>query len=126
MDFKLTEEQELIRKNMRDFAEKHVDPIAAEIDENSRHPAELFRKLAEGGWMGIPIPRQYGGAGSDYLTHIVAVEEISQVLAHPQGLPLSIHAGIASMPILLFGSEEQKKKFLVPLARGATLGRLCR
>ncbi|HOP36405.1 MAG TPA: acyl-CoA dehydrogenase family protein, partial [Syntrophales bacterium] len=69
MDFKLSEEQELIRKNMREFAEKHVDPIAVEIDEESRHPAELFSKLAAGGWMGIPIPVEYGGSGSDYLTH---------------------------------------------------------
>jgi len=121
MDFKLTEEQELIRKNMRDFAEKHVDPIAAEIDENSRHPAELFRKLAEGDWMGIPIPQQYGGAGSDYLTHIVAVEELARSCAST-GFTVSIHVGIASMLILLFGSEEQKKKFLVPLAKGQHLG----
>ena len=121
MDFKLTEEQELIRKNMRDFAEKHVDPIAAEIDENSRHPDELFRKLAEGDWMGIPIPQQYGGAGSDYLTHIVAVEELARSCAST-GFTVSIHVGIASMLILLFGSEEQKKKFLVPLAKGQHLG----
>ncbi|MGZ3598281.1 MAG: acyl-CoA dehydrogenase family protein, partial [Syntrophales bacterium] len=60
MDFKFTEEQELIRKNVREFCVKNVDPIAAEIDENSRHPAELFEKLSEGGWMGIPIPQEYG------------------------------------------------------------------
>lgn len=61
MDFKWTEEQELIRKNMREFALKYVEPVAAEIDENERHPAEVFQKLAEGGWMDIPIPQQYGG-----------------------------------------------------------------
>jgi alkylation response protein AidB-like acyl-CoA dehydrogenase len=81
VDFKLTEEQELIRKNMREFALKHVDPIAAEIDENERHPSEIFEKLAEGGWMGIPMPQQYGGAGSDFLTHIIAVEELCRVCA---------------------------------------------
>ena len=70
MEFKLTEEQELIRKNMREFADKYVEPIAAEIDENSRHPAEVFKLLAAGDWMGIPIPVEYGGAGADYLTHI--------------------------------------------------------
>jgi len=121
MDFKLTEEQELIRKNMREFAEKNVDPIATEIDENSRHPAELFKKLAEGDWMGIPIPQQYGGAGSDYLTHTVAVEELARSCAST-GFTVSIHVGIACMLILLYGNEDQKKKFLVPMAKGQHLG----
>jgi butyryl-CoA dehydrogenase len=121
MEFKLTEEQELIRKNMREFAAKYVDPIAVEIDENSRHPAELFKKLAEGDWLGMPIPTEYGGAGADYLTHIVAVEELSRSCAST-GFTVSIHVGIASMLILLFGNEEQKKKYLVPLAKGQNLG----
>ena len=121
MNFKLTEEQELIRKNMREFAAKYVDPIAVEIDENSRHPAELFKKLAEGDWLGIPIPIECGGAGADYLTHIVAVEELSRSCAST-GFTVSIHVGIASMLILLFGNEEQKKKYLVPLAKGQNLG----
>ena len=121
MDFKLTEEQELIRKNMREFTAKYVDPIAVEIDENSRHPAELFKKLAEGDWLGIPIPMEYDGAGADYLTHIVAVEELSRSCAST-GFTVSIHVGIASMLILLFGNEEQKKKYLVPLAKGQNLG----
>jgi len=121
MDFKLSEEQELIRKNMREFAEKHVDPIAVEIDEESRHPAELFSKLAAGGWMGIPIPVEYGGSGSDYLTHIVAVEELARSCAST-GFTLSIHVGIASMLVLLFGTEDQKKNVLVPMAKGEKLG----
>lgn len=121
MDFRLTEEQELIRKNMREFAVKNVDPIAAEIDENSRHPAELFQKLAEGDWMGIPIPQEYGGAGSDYLTHIIAVEELSRSCSST-GFTVSIHVGIACMLINLFGNEEQKKKYLIPMAKGQHLG----
>jgi butyryl-CoA dehydrogenase len=121
MDFKMTEEQELIRRNMRDFCEKYVDPIAVEIDENSRHPAELFQKLAEGDWMGMPIPVEYGGAGADYLTHIMAVEELSRSCAST-GFTVSIHVGIPGMLILLFGNEEQKKKFLTPLAKGENLG----
>jgi butyryl-CoA dehydrogenase len=121
MDFKLTEEQELIRKNMREFAVKYVDPIAVEIDENSRHPAELFQKLAEGDWLGMPIPVEYGGAGADYLTHAIAVEELSRSCAST-GFTVSIHVGIASMLILLFGNEEQKQKYLVPLAKGQNLG----
>jgi butyryl-CoA dehydrogenase len=121
MNFKLTEEQDLIRKNMREFAAKHVDPITVEIDENSRHPAELFQKLAEGDWLGMPIPIEYGGAGADYLTHIIAVEELSRSCAST-GFTVSIHVGIASMLILLFGNEDQKKKYLVPLAKGQNLG----
>ena len=121
MDFKLTEEQELIRQNMREFAEKYVDPIAEEIDENSRHPAELFQKLAEGDWMGIPIPTEYGGAGADYLTHTIAVEELSRSCSST-GFTVSIHVGIACTLTLLFGTEEQKQKFLVPMAKGQKLG----
>jgi butyryl-CoA dehydrogenase len=121
MDFKLTEEQELIRKNIREFCEKNVDPIAVEIDENSRHPAELFQKLSDGGWMGIPIPEEYGGAGADYLTHAIAVEELSRSCAST-GFTVSTHAGITCMLIFLFGMEEQKKKYLTPMARGMHLG----
>ena len=120
MDFKLTEEQELIRKNIREFCEKNVDPIAVEIDENSRFPAELFQKLSEGGWMGIPIPQEYGGAGADYLTQIIVVEELSQSCAST-GFTVSIHAGIMCMLILLYGTEEQKKKYLTPMAQGKHL-----
>ena len=74
MDFRLTEEQELIRSNIREFARKNIDPIAVEIDGNSRHPGELFRKLGTGGWMGIPLPVEYGGSGADFLTQAVVVE----------------------------------------------------
>jgi butyryl-CoA dehydrogenase len=119
VDFKLTEEQQLIRKNMREFADKHVAPIAAEIDENSRHPAELFQKLAEGGWMGMPIPAEYGGAGTDYLTHILAVEELSRSCSST-GFTVASHVIVAFLP-LLYGTEEQKKKYLVPLAEGKYL-----
>ncbi len=121
MDFKLTDEQELIRNNMREFCSKYVAPIAAEIDESSRHPAELFQKLSEGNWMGIPIPAEYGGAGADYLTHIIAVEELSRACAST-GFTVSIHVGVSCMLLLLFGTEEQKKKYLTPLAKGEHLG----
>ncbi|PKN34430.1 MAG: acyl-CoA dehydrogenase [Deltaproteobacteria bacterium HGW-Deltaproteobacteria-19] len=121
MDFQWTEEQDLIRRNMREFADRYVEPIAAEIDENSRHPAEVFRKLGEDGWMGIPIPREYGGAGADFQTHAVAVEEISRSCSST-GFTLSFHAGIIGLAILLSGTEEQKRKYLVPLAEGRHLG----
>jgi butyryl-CoA dehydrogenase len=117
MDFGLTEEQELIRRNIREFAEKNIDPIAAEIDENSRHPVELFRKLAAGGWMGIPLPSEYGGAGADFMTHAIVVEEIARSCSST-GFTVSFHAGIIGTSLALFGSEEQKRKYLVPLAKG--------
>lgn len=116
MNFNLTEEQELIRSNMREFALKHVEPIAAELDENSRHPDEVFKKLAEGGWMGIPIPQEFGGAGADFLTHAVAVEEISRSCSST-GFTFSFHAGIIGMSLNNYGTAEQKKRFLVPLAK---------
>ncbi len=121
MDFKLTEEQELIRANMREFAETYVDPIAAEIDEASRYPAEVMAKLSEMEWMGIPYSQEYGGAGADYLTFTVVVEELSRSCA-ATGFTLSCHTALASGPIANFGSEEQKKKFLVPLCKGEHIG----
>ena len=121
MDFRLTEEQELIRRNIREFAEKNIDPIAAEIDENSRHPVELFRKLGAGGWMGIPLPAEYGGAGADFMTHAIVVEEIARSCSST-GFTVSFHAGIIGTSLALFGSEEQKRKYLVPLAKGEHMG----
>lgn len=121
MDFTWTEEQELLRQNARAFADRHVEPIAAEIDETGRHPEALFRELAQGGWMGIPIPVQYGGAGSDVLTHALVVEEMSRSCSST-GFTLSFHAGIIGMTLSLSGSEEQKQAFLFPLATGRHLG----
>jgi butyryl-CoA dehydrogenase len=121
MDFKFTEEQELIRNNVREFCVKNVEPIAAEIDENSRHPAELFEKLSAGGWMGIPIPQEYGGAGADFLTSIIVVEELSRSCAST-GFTISTHAGIVCTMIHLFGTEEQKNNYLTPMAEGRHLG----
>ncbi len=121
MDFKFTEEQELVRQNMRELAEKYVDPIAAEIDENSRYPAEAIEKLAEGGWMGMPFPTEYGGAGADYVTYAIAVEELSRSCA-ATGFTMSVHTGLACGPIYNFGNEEQKKKYLTPMAKGQHIG----
>ncbi len=121
VDFRLTEEQELIRANMREFAEKYVDPIAAEIDEASRYPAEIMAKLAEMGWMGIPYPEEYGGAGADYLTFTVVIEELSRSCA-ATGFTLSCHTALASGPIAIYGNEEQKKKYLTPLCKGEHIG----
>ncbi len=121
MDFKLTEEQELIRDNMREFARTYVDPVAVEIDENSRYPEEVIKKLADGGWLGMPFPAEYGGAGVDYLTYAIAVEELSRSCA-ATGFTMSVHTGLACGPIALYGSDEQKKKYLTPMAKGEHLG----
>jgi len=121
MDFRLTEEQELIRSNMREFALKYVEPIAVELDETARYPREVIEKLAEGGWMGMPFPVEYGGQGTDYLTYGIAVEELSRSCA-ATGFTMSVHTSLALMPIYNFGSEDQKKKYLTPLAKGEHIG----
>ncbi|MGE5398349.1 MAG: acyl-CoA dehydrogenase [Chitinophagales bacterium] len=121
MQFKLTEEQELIRANAREFAEKYIDPIAVAIDEESRYPAEVISKLAEMDWMGIPYPQEFGGAGADYLTFTIVIEEISRSCA-ATGFTLSCHTALASGPIANFANEEQKKKYLTPLCKGEKIG----
>jgi len=121
MDFQLTREQEMVRKVMREFAEKEVKPIAAEIDETGRFPRENVEKMAKYNMMGIPIPAEYGGAGGDYISYAIAVEELSKVCA-TTGIILSAHTSLACWPILNYGTEEQKKKYLVPLAKGQKLG----
>ena len=121
MNFQLTEEQELIRRNAREFAERHVAPVAAAVDEKAFHPRELFAELGAGGWLGIPLPERYGGSGADLLTHAVVVEEISRACS-ATGFTLSFHAGIIGMSLHIFGTEAQKERYLVPLAQGRHMG----
>lgn len=121
MDFKLTEEQELIRANIREFTQKYLDPIAAQIDEESRYPAEVIAKLAELGMMGMPYPQEYGGGGTDFLTYTIVVEELSRSCA-ATGFTVSCHTALATGPIFNYGNEEQKQKYLVPLCRGEKIG----
>lgn len=122
MNFELTEEQSLIRDMVREFAEKEVAPSAAERDEEERFDRELmFGRLAELGLTGIVFPEQYGGAGADYLSYAIAVEELSRVCAST-GVTLSAHLSLGSNPIYLFGTEEQKQRFLVPMAQGEKMG----
>ncbi|WP_421382140.1 acyl-CoA dehydrogenase [Bacillus salacetis] len=121
MNFKLSEEHEMIRKMVRDFAKNEVEPTAAERDEEERFDRELFDKMAELGLTGIPWPEEYGGIGSDYLAYCIAVEELSRVCAST-GVTLSAHTSLAGWPIFKFGNEEQKQKYLKPMAQGEKIG----
>ncbi|MFD1036887.1 acyl-CoA dehydrogenase [Virgibacillus byunsanensis] len=121
MNFQLTDEQEMLRKMVRDFAKKDVEPTAAERDEEERFDRELFDKMAELGLTGIPWPEEYGGIGADYVSYVIAVEELSRVCAST-GVTLSAHLSLASWPIFTYGNEEQKKTFLYRLATGEALG----
>jgi len=111
----------MIKDTAREFAEKELGPIAAAIDRECRFPAEVVSKMGELGLMGIYIPEEYGGAGADMLSYCLAVEEVSRICGST-GVTLSAHTSLACDPILHFGTEEQKKKFLTPLASGESLG----
>lgn len=122
MIFELTEEQNLIRDMVREFAETEVAPTAKIRDEEERFDRPLmFGRLGELGLTGIVFPEEYGGAGADYISYAIAVEELSRVCAST-GVTLSAHLSLGANPIYLFGSEEQKQQFLVPLAKGEKMG----
>ncbi|SEN05081.1 acyl-CoA dehydrogenase [Lihuaxuella thermophila] len=121
MNFDLTQEQTMIRKLMRDFAEGEVAPGADERDRTKRFPKEIFDKMAELNLMGLPFPEEYGGGGADTISFAIAVEELSRVCAST-GITYSAHISLGCAPLYLFGTEEQKQKYLVPLCEGKTLG----
>ncbi|HET7616352.1 MAG TPA: acyl-CoA dehydrogenase family protein, partial [Bacillales bacterium] len=121
MQFQLTEEHDMLRKMVRDFAKNEVEPTAAERDEEERFDRGLFDQMAELGLTGIPWPEEYGGIGADYLSYVIAVEELSRVCAST-GVTLSAHTSLAGWPVYKFGTEEQKQKFLRPMAEGKKLG----
>lgn len=121
MFFKLSEEHEMIRKMVRDFAKNEVAPTAAQRDEEERFDRGIFTQMADLGLTGIPWPEQYGGIGSDYLAYCIAVEELSRVCAST-GVTLSAHTSLAGWPIYTFGTEEQKQKYLKPMAMGEKIG----
>ena len=121
MDFSLTKEQKMVRDLMRNFAENEVKPLAAEVDEKEYFPRETVEKMARYNMMGIPFPKEYGGAGGDYLSYIIAVEELSRVCG-TTGVILSAHTSLGASPIFQFGNEKQKQKYLVPLAQGKHIG----
>jgi alkylation response protein AidB-like acyl-CoA dehydrogenase len=121
MNFVLGAEQEEIRRMVREFAAKEVAPTAAERDEKELFPRDIFDKLGNLGILGLPYPEEYGGAGSDFLSYAIAVEELSRVCGST-GIGLSVHVSLCAWPIFKYGTEEQKQKYLRPLAEGSKLG----
>ncbi|MGM7703106.1 acyl-CoA dehydrogenase [Pseudalkalibacillus sp. Hm43] len=121
MNLRFTEEQEMMRKMVRDFAEAEIRPIVEEMDETDEFPRAVIDKMAELGLMGIPIPEEYGGAGMDFTSYIIAINELSRVSA-TVGVILSVHTSVGTNPIYYFGTEEQKKKYVTKLASGQYLG----
>ena len=121
MDFELTKSQKLFQQMIREFAEKEVKPIAAEVDEEEKFPTENVKKLGKLGVMGIPTPKNYGGAGGDHVMYTIAVEELSRVCA-TTGVIVSAHTSLCEDAILDNGTEEQKQKYLPKLASGEWIG----
>jgi butyryl-CoA dehydrogenase len=120
MDFALSDEQQMIRNLCRDFAEAEIKPHAEELDRTGTFPYEIVRKMGELGLLGLPFPEEYGGAGADFLSYCIALEEIGRGDA-AVGITMEAHTSLGATPICWFGSEEQKQRYLVPLARGEQL-----
>jgi butyryl-CoA dehydrogenase len=121
MDFKLTEEQLAVQTTAREFAQNEVLPKAAEIDREHRHPAELVKRMAELGFLGIAVPEQWGGSGMDHVSYVLAMEEISRACAST-GVIMSVNNSLVCDPINRFATDAQKEKWLKPLASGQLLG----
>ncbi len=124
MQFELTEQQRMIKELAADFAAREIAPIAAQIDEEERFPAEVVKKMGELGFMGMNVSEQYGGAGLDMVCYVLAMEEISKACAS-SGVIMSVNNSLVCWPLETYGTEEQKMKWLAPLARGEKLGAYC-
>ena len=121
MDFNLSKEHLLAQQLFRDFAENEVKPLAAELDEEEKFPVETVKKLAKYGFMGIPMPKEYGGQGADTLAYVISVEELAKVCLTTTTI-YTAHTSLCAFPISQFGTEEQKQKYLIPLCKGVKLG----
>lgn len=121
MRFELTDEQKMIQKMVREFAEKEIEPVAAELDQKEEYPTEILKKMASLGLLGIIIPPEYGGAGADTISYSLVVEEISKKCAST-GVITSVHNSLVAWPIMKYGNEEQKKNYLPILAKGDKIG----
>ena len=124
MQFELTEQQRMIKELAADFAAREVAPIAAQIDEEERFPADVVKKMGELGFMGMNVSERYGGAGLDSVCYVLAMEEISKACAST-GVIMSVNNSLVCWPIETYGTEEQKVKWLTPLAKGEKLGAYC-
>lgn len=120
MDFSLNEEQIAIRDTCRDFGEQKIKPLAEEMDATGAFPYDLIRQMSELGLFGLPFPEEYGGAGADFLSYCLAIEEISRADVSV-GITMEAHTSLGTTPFYLFGSEQQKEQYLTPLARGEQL-----
>jgi short/branched chain acyl-CoA dehydrogenase len=120
MDLDLTDEQQLIRDTVRSFARERVAPVAEELDRDSRFPLEIVREMSELGLMGLPLPERYGGAGGDTVSYAIAIEELTRVDSSV-AITVAAHTSLGTMPILLFGNDEQKERWLPDLASGRRL-----
>ena len=121
MDFSLTEEQREIQALARDFAQAEIEPNAAEWDREHRFPRDLYAKLAGLGLMGVCVPEEYGGAGADFCSYVLVLEELSRADAGV-GVTVAVHTSACTLPLLAFGTEEQRARFVPPLARGEGIG----
>ncbi len=121
MDFHLTEEQELTRQTVRQFAEKEIGPRTFEMDETQKFPRDIMKRLGEMGMLGILFPPEYGGAGLKYLDYVLIIEELARVDGSI-GLSVAAHNSLCSNHIFSVGSKEQKRRYLVPLAKGEKIG----
>ena len=123
MDFVLSKEHEMARTLFRDFAQTEVKPLAQEVDETEQFPWETVHKMQKLGFMGIPMPKEFGGQGCDTLTYAMCVEELSKVCG-TTGVIVSAHTSLCAEPIRKWGTKEQKEKYLVPLASGQKVARI--
>lgn len=124
MDFFLSEKHRAVRRSVRTFCERELNPIAKDIDQEASFPWDVVEKMGRMGYFGIQVPKNLGGAGMDSVSYAIVIEEVSRVCA-ALGLCLTVHYGVSAYPILIFGSEEQKQKWVPPLARGEKIGAFC-
>src|SRR5215213_5501169 len=121
MKFELGKEQREVKERAAEFADREVAPYAAELDREDRFPTETFEKLADAGFTGLCVPEEYGGAGLDFLSYVLLLEELSCADAGV-GVTLAVHTSAGTLPILEYGTEEQKERWIPDLARGAKIG----
>src|ERR671930_2643989 len=119
-DYDLSQEHELVRRTVREFAEEKIAPVAEELDREHRFPYELVAEMSELGLMGIPVPEEWGGAGGDTVSYAIAIEELTRVDSSV-AITVAAHTSLGTMPILLFGNDDQKRQWLPDLASGRRL-----